>query len=77
MHPVKRPIMCRSILGKTENCSPLESTQKRSIDNVKKMRMAAIMHVFSVSVHVEKEAMREDQPKRAERAISHFKISLM
>lgn len=75
MHPVKRPIMCRSILGKTDNCSPLGNMLKRSCDGVKKMRMAergtAIMHVFpsvSINVHVEKEDMRDDQPKRAEGA---------
>lgn len=40
MHPVKRPIMCRSILGKTDNCSSLGNMEKSSSDGVKKMRMA-------------------------------------
>lgn len=40
MHPVKRPIMCGSILGKSDNCLPLENMQKRRRSSVKKARMA-------------------------------------
>lgn len=45
--PNKRPIICISILGKTNNCSPVGNMQKR---NVKKMRAGekekAIMHML-------------------------------